>query len=103
MAKRKESTIEDLKRSIKASFKRWDTLHRRGGVDPFWSDGTNMNLVRNHISHDQVRLKELCKAEKVRPCPAEARLKPPPLVSHDYCAPGSKAGPCQERRRKRRP
>jgi hypothetical protein len=100
MAKRKESTIEDLKRSIKASFKHWNTLRRRGGVDPLWPDGTNMNLVRRHIIHDQGRLKDLCKVEKVRPCPVEARLKPPRQVSCYYCAPRSKAGPCRERRRK---
>jgi hypothetical protein len=103
MAKRQKGhTIPDLQKSIKGSFKRWKDLKKKGGSDPFWPDGTNMNLVRNHVFYDQKRLRELCKAQKVRPCPIEAKLKPPRHVSEDYCAPKSKTGPCRERRAARR-
>lgn len=103
MAKRrKEPTIQDLQKQIKGSFKRWKHLHKKGGVDPSWPDGTNMNLVRNHVFYDQGRLRELCKAQKVRSYPAEAKMKPPREVSNEYCAPRSKSGPCRERRAARR-
>lgn len=96
----KGPTIEDLRKVIRLSFKRWAHLKRKGSNDPGYADGVNMGLVRNHIIYDQICLRELCKTEKVRPCPPEARLKLPPIVSIDYCAPGSKAGPCIERRKK---
>ena len=99
MAKKKKGpTIPELQRSIRDSFKRWNHLRKRGGIDPFWPDGTNMNLVRNHVFYDQERLREACKEEKIRPCPIEAKLKPPRHVSESFCAPRSKAGPCRERR-----
>ena len=36
--------LEDL-------YKRWDNLYEHGGSDPFWSDGSNANMVRNMIIH----------------------------------------------------
>lgn len=99
MAKKKKGpTIPELQKSIRDSLKRWNHLKKNGGTDPFWPDGANMNLVRNHISHDQGKLRELCKEQKVRPCPIEVRIKSPPHVTEQYCAPRSKAGPCRERR-----
>lgn len=100
--KKPEVTIPDLQKQIRQSFKRWEHIRRYGAGDPNWADGANMHLVRNHILHDQGKLKELCKAQKVRPCPAESKLKPPKQVSWDFCAPKSKAGPCVERRKSRR-
>lgn len=40
-------------------FARWDHLFEYGGQDPFWEDGCNLNLVRNHILNDKDRLKKL--------------------------------------------
>jgi len=99
MAKKKKGpTIPELQKSIRDSLKHWKKLKTKGGTDPGWPDGTNMNLVRNHISYDQGKLRELCKELRVRPCPIEARINPPPHVTEEYCAPKSKAGPCRERR-----
>lgn len=106
MAKKlKGPTISDLQESIRREFKHWKHLKKSGGTDPHWPDGMNMNLTVAHIYNDQRRLKALCKEQKVRPCPTEAKMKPPPSVSSEYCAPRSKAAPCRERRaaaRKRR-
>ena len=99
MAKKKKGpTIPELQKSIRDSFKDWSQTKKRGTSDPSWPDGTNLNLIRNHIFYDRDRLKALCKEQKIRPCPIEAKMKPPPEVSNEYCAPRSKAGPCRERR-----
>jgi hypothetical protein len=99
MAKKKKGpTIPELQSQIRASFKQWKKYKKSGGTDPSWPDGTNMNLIRSHVFSGQRRLRELCKEEKVRPCPIEAKLKAPPPVSDEYCAPRSKSGPCRERR-----
>lgn len=40
------------------SFIRWEYLHKYGGSDPFYSDGCNLNLVRNHIIHHKSKIAE---------------------------------------------
>lgn len=47
MSKKKEK--EDFSAELVKSFERWEHLKEYGGSDPFYSDGVNMNLVRNHI------------------------------------------------------
>ena len=47
MGKNKENLTEELAKS----FERWEYLKEHGGSDPFYADGANMNLVRNHIMH----------------------------------------------------
>ena len=96
--KRKGPTIPELRKSIQRSLKDWRRYKKNGGTDPAWPDGTNMNLIRNHVIYDQGELRKLCETEKVRPCPLEAKLGLPRKVSESYCAPRSKAGPCRERR-----
>lgn len=88
---RKPPTKDELVSNIRQDFKRWDQIRRKGTTDPFYEDGTNMNLVRGHIDYHQYQLRELCKAQKIRPCPKEARLKPPRRVRETYMAPKSKA------------
>lgn len=103
--KQKGPTIPELQKAVRDDLREWSRIHRKGAGDPGWPDGTNLNLVRNHVLYEQRQLRELCKAQKVRPCPIEAKLKPPRQVSEDYCAPKSKSTPCRERRaaaRKRR-
>lgn len=39
----------DYKAELKEEYERWNQLFREGGQDPFWPDGVNLNLVRNHI------------------------------------------------------
>lgn len=47
MARKKEEPnyIEELAER----FDRWDDVYQNGCHDPFWSDGVNLNLIRNHI------------------------------------------------------
>lgn len=92
MKKKEKETPEGIAKKIKDSFSHWEDLHKNGGTDPFFADGTNLNLVRNHILYYQLELKKLCKANKVRPCLPEAKLKPPKKQKDWYLAPGSKAG-----------
>lgn len=41
------------------SFARWEHLYTHGGSDPFWEDGYNLNLIRNHIIYERRKLEEL--------------------------------------------
>lgn len=49
MVKRQMSRKEQLAEGIRESHEQWKRLWENGGVDPFWTDGVNLNLVRNHI------------------------------------------------------
>lgn len=78
-----EQEIESLRKDILQELKRWQFLREHGGQDPFWPDGVNMNLIRNHIIYDKTRLLELCQDGKL---PEEYYLPTPPEVDKDYLA-----------------
>jgi len=56
MGKKKEK--ENLEAKITESFEHWEYLKEHGGSDPFYADGTNMNLVRNHIMYYKNKMME---------------------------------------------
>lgn len=91
MKKRQKETPEEIAQQIRNSFSHWEEVNEKGTQDPFFPDGINLNLIRNHIIYDQDRLKKLCKAQKIRPCLPEAKLKLPRKKKEWYMAPGSKA------------
>ena len=47
-----------LKEELEESFQRWDNELYNGGSDPYYSDGLNMNLLRNHIIAYKTQMKE---------------------------------------------
>ena len=49
MARKQRSRKEQLAEVIRESHEQWKRLWENGGNDPFWTDGVNLNLVRNHI------------------------------------------------------
>lgn len=57
-----------------------ENLYRYGGSDPFWSDGCNLNLVRNHILYYKNQLKEM------NPIPEAFYKETPPEVDQSYMA-----------------
>ncbi len=74
---------EEITRDLLREIKRWEYIKRHGCQDPFWPDGTNMNLVRNHIIHDKNRLIEICESLDIS-LPEEYYLPTPPKVDNDY-------------------
>lgn len=53
------SKAEKLGKELRDSYERWNHILQNGAGDPFWEDGGNMNLVRNHI----IYYKRQCEAE----------------------------------------
>ena len=43
------SRPENLLEELKKAYAQWESLYKQGGSDPFYADGVNLNLVRNHI------------------------------------------------------
>lgn len=85
MAGKKQQGLGKIEAELEDEFTRWEYLKIHGGSDPFWADGVNMNLVRNHIIYSKKMIEEL--EPEVYP---EAYLKETPLeVNPDYMARGA--------------
>ncbi len=54
MSKRGPKT--DYAAELEKSYAQWDEVFTRGGSDPFWTDGVNLELVRNHILYYKEQL-----------------------------------------------
>ena len=52
-------TVEELLRDADMEFQEWEYIHAHGCQDPFYEDGVNLELVRNHIIYDYRQLAEL--------------------------------------------
>ena len=63
----------------------WNNINENGCNDPFWPDGCNMNLTRNHIIAYKRDIAELCEKAGM-PLPEEYFLKVPPEVDENYMA-----------------
>ncbi len=61
-ADRKKKSGE-LGAEIRENMERYEELRRYGGTDPFWPDGVNMNLCRNHIIYLRKRIEQELKPE----------------------------------------
>jgi hypothetical protein len=58
MAARNNKPPVDYAAELQKCFDQWDYLKTYGGSDPFYSDGDNMNLVRNHIFNVKRKIEE---------------------------------------------
>ena len=43
-----------IKKMMEADFERWNELYSKGGRDPLYADGANLNLVRNRIIYERM-------------------------------------------------
>jgi hypothetical protein len=74
----KAKSVED---ELQQSLSRWQYLYQHGCTDPFWPDGVNLNLVRNHVIYFKNKI------EEARPCgkyPAIYYQATPPEVDNNY-------------------
>lgn len=44
-----EQKVKQYCVKIRKEIQHWKDINQNGCNDPFWSDGCNMNLTRNHI------------------------------------------------------
>lgn len=73
----------DFAAALENSFARWDFIHEHGCSDPFWADGVNMNLVRNHIMYYKQQLSEEATLFLL---PKAYYREVPPEVDNNYMA-----------------
>lgn len=83
---KKKSQKTDWGKEIRSSFQLWQKLKDVGGSDPFWPDGANMNLVRNHIISHKRQCEEAKANEELKEFPEEYYLELPPIMDDQYMA-----------------
>lgn len=61
MAKKvKELTARDYYEKGMEALRDWKDIYENGCTDPFWPDGVNLNLVRNHIRYYNGMIQDVC-------------------------------------------
>lgn len=80
-----EDNVRECRRNIRQEIEHWKAINQNGCNAPFWSDGCNMNLTRNHIISYQRQLREIC-TENQLPLPDEYYFAVPPVVDNSYMA-----------------
>ena len=80
-----EQELIELRYRIVDERNDWKYINDNGCNDPSWPDGSNMNLVRNHILYCRVSIEEICKEAGI-PFPEEYFLPIPPEVPENYMA-----------------
>ena len=66
MGKQKSTAaqIAQLETQVQQDIERWNYLKENGCNDPFWPDGVNMNLKRNHIIYGLRQIARLDQSER---------------------------------------
>ena len=80
-----EDKVKEYCQCIRREIEHWKVINQNGCSDPFWPDGCNMNLTRNHIIAYKRDIAELCE-ENGMPLPEEYFLKILPEVDDNYMA-----------------
>lgn len=80
-----EQELKELCKEIRNEIDRWEDINRNGSNDPFWPDGCNMNLTRNHIIYAKRQIVQICEEHEM-PVPEEIYLPTPPEVNDYYMA-----------------
>lgn len=86
-----KATYDSLIITLIDDFDRHELLLTKGGSDPFWPDGVNLMLKRNHIIHNKKQFEGLNTIYNL-PLPEVYSRPTPVAVDRDYQAPNSKSG-----------
>ena len=77
--------LADLMGWLEESHRRWEEICSNGCADPFWPDGMNLNLVRNHILVMRRDIEAICRDTGLE-LPEIATMPVPPPVPMDFMA-----------------
>lgn len=80
---REHWTRERLSKLLMDELEHWQEIFEHGCQDPFWPDGVNLNLTRNHILWYRHEIEENLKEEDYPECYS---LPVPPEVDQGYIA-----------------
>lgn len=79
----KKESLDELYAELNEAYTHWENLYKNGGSDPFWADGCNLNLSRNHIIYYKKQIDENYSEAPKR---ATYLHELPPKVAQNYMA-----------------
>ena len=82
--------LRALLMEIRNEYQAWNEIAEHGCSDPFWPDGVNMNLIRNHIVFLKDQILAQAKEEK-KLIPREFYWVLPPEVPEEYMVKSGKS------------
>lgn len=85
MKKTADQIVDACAKNILREIAVWKNIQENGCNDPFWTDGCNMNLTRNHVLSYKQQIRELCEENNIS-LPEEYYLPTPPEVENNYMA-----------------
>lgn len=77
-----EDVLEEYVAELQKDFDRWEEILEHGSGDPFWPDGTGLQLKRSHILHNRDRIRELCEENGMELPEIMKRGVPPAMPQH---------------------
>lgn len=80
-----QEQLEEYRELISEELEHWKHINTNGCSDPFWEDGYNMNLLRNHIIFYKMEIFRIC-GEGGMALPEEYYIPLPPEVDNRYMA-----------------
>ena len=78
-----EQLVARESRRLKRDHEHWTMMMLQGSNDPYFPDGMNMNLTRNHIRQTKKLILEACREFDLE-LPAAYYLPTPPAVDNKF-------------------
>jgi hypothetical protein len=89
MNKTPAEKLKELVAECSKRYDHWKQEREEGCVDPNWSDGANLNLVRNHIIYYKKKIRRICE-ESNSVVPSIYYRALPPEMPSDFFVIGRK-------------
>ena len=83
--KEKRPTTAELSAKLVENYSRWKEIYENGCTDYANSDGSNINLVRNHIGYHK-SITEMAYHDQYWLYPEEYFYPDPPMLPYDFMA-----------------
>ena len=80
LLKEKEEELQNLRQEAE----QWQYIKDHGCQDPFWPDGVNMNLIRNHIIYGKKVLLQICEELNENMPEEYYSIQTPPETDPEY-------------------
>lgn len=77
--------LKELTKDIIKEVNQWEEEYTNGCSDPFWPDGCNLNLVRNHVIYYKRKMLQLCEDNNLK-VPQEYFIPIPRYIDSNYFA-----------------
>lgn len=83
-----EAQIKRMCDEIVREIGHWESMVQKGCQDPFWTDGVNLNLTRNHVIYYKGEIVRICEEANIE-LPGEYYMPLPPEVDGNFMADSS--------------